>query len=178
MRDKKRYLIVTRIGVDIQRYPAIFAHLSQYEDRLRARTDQGNYWWELRSCDYYNAFDKPKIIYPDMAQEPRFTLDYTGTFFGNTAYMLAIEDKYLLGVLNSTPFWNLCLHSFAVFKGNTLRIFKQDLEQMPIPKASEDKRREIERLVDLIIDNPGEERLPLEAQIDKLVTELYGIKTV
>ncbi len=27
IRDKKRYLIVTRIGVDIQRYPAVFAHL-------------------------------------------------------------------------------------------------------------------------------------------------------
>ena len=27
------------------------------------RYDKGEFWWELRACDYYDAFDKPKIIY-------------------------------------------------------------------------------------------------------------------
>ena len=48
--DKRRWLIVTRIGVEINRYPAVFRHLSRWESELRARDDQGNHWWELRSC--------------------------------------------------------------------------------------------------------------------------------
>ena len=33
-------------------YPAIHDHLSQYEDALRKRQDQGRFWWELRACAY------------------------------------------------------------------------------------------------------------------------------
>ena len=34
-------------------------------DAARARLDKGEYWWELRPCDYYQApFDAPKIFWP------------------------------------------------------------------------------------------------------------------
>ncbi|GAA5512696.1 hypothetical protein Dcar01_01414 [Deinococcus carri] len=189
IRDKKRYLIFTRRGIEIEKYPAILAHLDQFRERLEPRPKDwdeserwpgrkaGTYkWYEIQDdIAYFQEFGKPKIIYPDMAQEPRFTLDYSGTFFGNTAYMIAIEDKYLLGVLNSAPFWNLCLQSFAVFKGNTLRIFKQDLESMPIPVATEECRQEIIALVDILLSNPKADRLLLEKTISNLVSKLYGL---
>ncbi|MHA0044123.1 TaqI-like C-terminal specificity domain-containing protein [Deinococcus sp. PEB2-63] len=125
VRDKGRYLIVTPIGVNISRYPAVFAHLQRYQERLEKRSDQGNHWWELRACDYYDAFDRPKIIYPDMAQEPRFTLDTTGYYFGNTTYLIANADLYLLGILNSQPFWSLCQQKFAVFTGGRWSLTRQ-----------------------------------------------------
>ena len=37
VRDKGRYLIVTPIGVNISLYPAVFAHLQQYQERLEKR---------------------------------------------------------------------------------------------------------------------------------------------
>jgi hypothetical protein len=43
-------------------YPALSTHLAQFETAARKRTDQGEFWWELRSCDYYPAFDQPKIF--------------------------------------------------------------------------------------------------------------------
>jgi hypothetical protein len=46
-------------------YPKLAEHFAPYVDALRKRQDQGDYWWELRSCDYYNYFDSPKIIFPD-----------------------------------------------------------------------------------------------------------------
>ncbi|MBN3894709.1 MAG: Eco57I restriction-modification methylase domain-containing protein [Nostoc sp. NOS(2021)] len=67
--SKNRWLIVTRTGINIKRYPAIFTHLKQWQDELEKRSDKGNFWWELRACDYYAAFYKPKIIYPVIAKE-------------------------------------------------------------------------------------------------------------
>ncbi|MDX1521983.1 MAG: N-6 DNA methylase, partial [Anaerolineae bacterium] len=61
-----KYLIWTYIGVQIDRYPAIFEHLKQHQAKLQKRWDKGNHWWELRACDYYDLFEQPKIIYPDI----------------------------------------------------------------------------------------------------------------
>ena len=34
-------------------YPAIANHLSAFQNKAEIRTDQGDFWWELRACDYY-----------------------------------------------------------------------------------------------------------------------------
>jgi len=49
-----RWLITTKIGTDIDRYPVVFRHLSQWESRLKKRSDQGEHWWELRPCAYFD----------------------------------------------------------------------------------------------------------------------------
>jgi hypothetical protein len=36
---------------------------------------------------------------------PRFHLDTEGFYMANTAYCLGTDDKYLLGILNSSLFW-------------------------------------------------------------------------
>lgn len=59
-------------------YPALAKHLAQYDIEAKKRYDQGEYWWELRPCDYYAEFERPKIIYPNICKHPEFTLDDTG----------------------------------------------------------------------------------------------------
>ena len=65
-------MIVTKIGIEIKDYPAVFKHLKQWKAALEIRADQGEHWWELRSCRYYDLFEGPKIIFPDIAKESRF----------------------------------------------------------------------------------------------------------
>jgi type I restriction-modification system DNA methylase subunit len=84
-----------------KKYGALAAHLAPFERKARERCDQGQYWWELRPCDYYPAFEAPKIIYPDIAKESRFCLDEEGLYSANTTYIIPSPDKYLLGILNS-----------------------------------------------------------------------------
>ncbi|MCX5840220.1 MAG: hypothetical protein NTY16_01940, partial [Deltaproteobacteria bacterium] len=55
----------------------------------------------MRPCDYYDAFERPKIIYPDIAKESRFSFDEEGFYSANTTYIIPSADKYLLGILNS-----------------------------------------------------------------------------
>ena len=74
-------------------YPALAGHLLPYADACRKRQDQGDYWWELRPCDYYQFFEAPKIVFPDISKAPRFYLDADGFYLANTAYCLGTDDK-------------------------------------------------------------------------------------
>jgi len=175
-------LIVTRIGVDIQRYPAVFAHLSQWQTALEKRFDQGSHWWELRACAYYDAFEMPKILYPDIAMISRFTFDTESTYFGNTVYMIALDDQYLLGVLNSSTIWWLVRQQFACLgdpnNGGRFRFFTQSVETLPIPTPPADLRDRIAAAARACLDAAKDhsDRLPaLEAELNALVYQAYGL---
>ncbi len=81
--------------------PAIADYLRQFEEKAKSRWDKGDFWWELRSCDYYNDFEKGKIIYPDIGMSPRFTIDKEGFYPEATLFEIPTEDYYLLSLLNS-----------------------------------------------------------------------------
>ncbi|MGH2346897.1 MAG: Eco57I restriction-modification methylase domain-containing protein, partial [Chloroflexota bacterium] len=76
------------------RYPAIAAHLWPFRDAANRRQDKGRYWWELRSCDYYDAFQQPKILWPDIAKLPRFSWDGSGYYLGNTGYIANTDQPW------------------------------------------------------------------------------------
>ena len=133
---RERYLIWTYIGVPITQYPAIFNHLQQFEGRLVRRQDQGEHWWELRSCSYYDEFETPKIVYPDIGMNCRFCLDESGLFSTNTTYFIPTSDLYLLALLNSSMTFYYLKHICAVLgeadKRGRLRFFSQYMEELPI----------------------------------------------
>ena len=56
-------------------YPSLNRHMQPLRERLMARQDKGRYWWELRSCDYYAAFEQPKIVYQVIQFHPQYALD-------------------------------------------------------------------------------------------------------
>ncbi|GAA8812720.1 class I SAM-dependent DNA methyltransferase [Helicobacter pylori] len=61
--------------VDIEKYPAIKAHLGAHWDTIATRSDQGDTPYHLRNCAYLEDFEKEKIVYGEIVQEPRFYLD-------------------------------------------------------------------------------------------------------
>jgi type I restriction-modification system DNA methylase subunit len=127
-------------------YPAIAKYLEPFESAAKKRQDQGDYWWELRACDYYNEFDKPKIIYPDIAKESRAAFDTTGLYFTNTIYFIPLNDLYLLALLNSKIIFTYFKRIAAVLgdadKGGRLRWFRQDVMKLPIRHIDSEKLAE------------------------------------
>ena len=109
----ERYLIFTRRGVDIKRYPAVERHLAQFKDRLLPKPKgwkgewhgrkPGPYkWYEIQdTIDYYAEFEKPKIIYPNISKRPEFTLDDAGLYTNQKCFIISLRDLYLVGLLNS-----------------------------------------------------------------------------
>ncbi len=110
----QRYLIFTRRGIDIKKYPAIKKYLEQFKSYLMPRPagwsegewagrKLGSYqWYEIQdSTDYYPEFEKPKIIYPNICKGPEFTFDTTNQYTNQKCFIISLDDKYLLGILNS-----------------------------------------------------------------------------
>ncbi len=140
------WIIFTRRGVEIDRYPAIRDHLAQWKEDLTPKRDKsakrgrkpGRYeWYEIQDdVAYYEAFSQPKIIFPDICKGPRFSLDSGAHYLANTAYCLGTDDPYLLGVLNSRVFWfaiaNLSI-PFGIRAGEfRYRLIYQYMERVPI----------------------------------------------
>ncbi len=137
-------------------YPSLTKHLEGFAEKARKRCDQGQFWWELRSCTYYDIFEKPKIIYPDIAKESRFTLDNNGFYSINTTYLIPSQSYYLLALLNSSLIFFYMSQNSAVLgdteKQGRLRFFGQYMENIPIRKISfstkSDRRQQsLEKLI-------------------------------
>ncbi|MGA2328722.1 MAG: TaqI-like C-terminal specificity domain-containing protein [Bryobacteraceae bacterium] len=181
-------------------YSPLALHLERFVDSAKRRQDQGEFWWELRSCDYYGVLNGPKIVYPDIAKGPRFFLDTAGTYVANTAYCLASDDPYLLGILNSRLCW-FAIGRLSIPFGTRAgefryRLIYQYMANVPIrpinPENANDRYRR-DRLVALVrrmltlnrqlaeAKSPPSET-PIERQIDatdreidQLVFELYDL---
>jgi hypothetical protein len=153
-------------------YKNIAEHFGPFENALRKRQDQGDYWWELRPCDYYEYFDSPKIIFPDICKGPRFFLDRSGIYLANTAYCLGIDDPYLLGILNSRLFWfaisNISI-PFGIRAGQyRYRLIYQYMEKVPIHVIDYSNPVEV-ALHDRLAD--------LANQMQKMYEQLHEVKT-
>jgi hypothetical protein len=174
--DKDKWLIVTPIGIDIQRYPAIFDYLQQWQSDLEKRGDKGKYWWELRACDYYDAFEKPKIMFPDIAKDLRFSLDRTKLYGNNTMYFMPVDDLYLIGLLNSSIVEVFYKQLSTQIQGGYIRMFRQYVEQIPIPVALTVDRTAIADLAQQCLNKHGIGCEAEEAEINERVSLLYGLK--
>jgi hypothetical protein len=196
----KQYLIYTRHGTDLKRYPAIAAHLKPYKAELENRATQQE-WFELQQpqAKFFDLMRSPKIVFPDIAISTRFALDDKGFLGTNTTYFIANDDRYLLGLLNSRLGNFYFKDACAGLEGKNetyLRFFGQYLEKFPIrvidPKNPADLAAR-DRLVALVeemlalhqkrttVKNPPEQAAldaqisATDTQIDRLVYTLYGL---
>jgi hypothetical protein len=146
---------------------------------LIKRNDQGKYFWESRSCAYWQAFEQPKIAYPDIARKTEFTYDTNKHLVGDTMFFIPTEKLWLLGLLNSkTVFW-LYTKISSQLRGGVVRYKSQYVSQIPIPAATPAQQAAIEVIVERILavkqTNPAADVTALEAEIDQQVYRLYGL---
>ena len=161
-------------------YPAIYQHLNRYQDRLIERQDQGEFYWELRSCTYYDEFEKPKIVYPDISPFMRACYDTTEAYCLQTTYIIPTEDLSLLAILNSRLVDWYTRHRFQSLNdpwvGGGLRFIAQYMRNLPIAERNEQQKAELSALVERIIEDPESNQVPdIEREIDDLVYKLYGL---
>jgi len=184
----------------LKSFNSIAKYLEPYKEKAKRRCDKGEYWWELRACDYYKEFEKPKIVYPDIAKESRFSFDEEKIHFGNTVYFISLNDKYLLGILNSRLIFSYFKRMASVLgdadKAGRIRWFSQDVIKIPIRVISLNNPNDIRNqnkmvnLVNVMLDlhkhikdiHSDTQKSILQRQIeatdreiDQLVYELYGL---
>ncbi|MGL2798359.1 DUF7149 domain-containing protein [Helicobacter pylori] len=176
--------------IDIEKYPTIKAHLDSHYDTIATRCDQGDTPYHLRNCAYLEDFEKEKIVYGEIVQEPRFYLDNgecgLGYFYAEaTSFILTGEHlHYLLGMLHS----KLITFAFKTFyAGGGLgesgyRYKKAFIERLPIPKITHKNQELARKITDcakqilaLKEKDPKANTQRLEQKIDALVYQLYHL---
>ena len=115
-------------------FPVIFSHLLPFKERAKKRYDQGDYWWELRNCAYYDLFEQPKIIFPNLQNSNKFCLDTEGTYVNAPAVFLPSDSRTLLCVLNSKIVWEFLKSICVVRSGGYIEVKPQYFEQIPVPE--------------------------------------------
>ncbi|MEN8216616.1 MAG: TaqI-like C-terminal specificity domain-containing protein [Pseudomonadota bacterium] len=162
------YVIFTRRGTDIEKYPAIKQHLEQFREDLEPKISSkqkkgrkpGSYkWFEIQdNIAYYAEFERAKIIYPDIATLMRGCYDTIGAFCANTLYILPTEDLYILAILHSSLFDWYARYEFQSlgdpWAGGRLRFFTQYMEKVPIFPATDTQKVPIIERVNTILTDP------------------------
>ena len=184
-----KYVIFTRHGIDISHYPAIEKYLAQYREDLEPKKEPdqekgrkpGPYkWYEIQdNVAYFAEFSKPRIIYSNMTNTPRFCWEEREIFNNDAAFIIPTDDKFLLAVLNSkvAAFW--CWNSLPKLMGATMQFRKVFMQHLPIPAASPTQKADIANLATQILDLksilPDANISDLERQIDDHIYTLFNL---
>ncbi len=190
-RDVKRWrvdyqdlwLIFTRRGTDIKKYPAIEKHLGQYRNRLTAGVEGGRkagsyQWYDIQdNVAYWQEFEQIQIVWGNLATSPQFAIASSGFYICAPANLIVSEhEKYfLLAILNSQITQYIVSQNAAVRQGGFLEFKPMYVSQIPIPTATEAEQKAIEILVQKCLDAKGQNVGQWEQEIDEIVARLYGL---
>jgi hypothetical protein len=155
-------------------------------------------WYALQrfGSEYWEEFNKPKIIYPEICGKPEFAFDNASFYINNKCFIISLDDKYLLGILNSKLDYFLFKQMLPKLQGGFFMPASVILKEFPIrninfsdpaDKARHDKMVALVERMLALHKKRAEVRIDHEKnliegqieatdkQIDALVYELYGL---
>lgn len=158
-------------------YPAIYAHLSRFKkeltERNQAETGVRYEWYALQrwGADYWEEFEKTKIVYPDIFEQSSFAWDDQNHYSANTGYFIPTAERWLAGYLNSALFeWFYAQLSNRI-RGGYMRAFSDYMQQVPIPKSATTNQR---AFIDAIVcAQTGHPDNRLEQLLNGFIYELF-----
>lgn len=136
-----------RQAVDLREYPLSANYLYQHYARLAGRTylqEAGRAWYEIWVPHDPQAWQDPKLVFIDIAQEPSFWLDTSGALVNGECYWLRAAENsnpehlwLALAVANSSFICAWYDHRFnnKLYAGRR-RFMSQYVEQFPLPDPS------------------------------------------
>ena len=181
------WLIYVRKGTVIEDYPAVLNHLQQHHDVLSKKAGK-NEWYEFQaspSDKLDSCFTQEKVIWQEMVTQGTFFIDKNKFYSLDTTRILTGKNlTYFLGIFNSNFFFFTFRNYYAGghLGSRGVRFKSEFMKNFPIPPITDANRnivKQIERLIDEIIDakhiDPEADTPHLENEIDKLVYKLYNL---
>jgi len=176
-----------RTPIDLKDYPRTRAYLEAHKERLSRRKyvlEAGREWYEIWVPHDPSDWARPKIVFPDIAEEPRFVLDSTEAVVNGNCYWITLRPGYpldwlflILAVANSsfiTKYYDLAFHN-KLYAGRR-RFMTQYVRRFPLPEISSSLSQKIIAFVRRLVEqraNPA--RQEWEAATDALVWESFGL---
>lgn len=181
------YLIATfpAKSYDIERYPAVKKYLLTFgmerleqtgktHGDIKARKKTHNKWFETQDqIGYWQEFEKEKICWKAVGRNLAFSIVESGIFLTAPASFITAENKtkHILAFLCSTVSKYFIYNNSDTTGAGDIMLNIQSLEKFPIPLPADTSL--VDRLVDKILADPGNEEL--EKELDCLVYKLYDL---
>lgn len=177
-----------RRPIELSRWPKAEAYLLDNAEVLKARkyvADAGRAWYEIWVPQDPAAWSRPKLVFPDISEGPRFYHDTSGRLVNGNCYWIPamtpeLEPLLLLAqaVCNSRlmrKYHDLVFQN-KLYAGRR-RYFSQFIEQYPMPDPGSAAAQKIIGLVGAIHAAPSEQHAAhLVARVDDLVEEAFGMR--
>lgn len=175
-----------RKAVDLDKYPNAKKYLNSYRDELSKRDyliSAGRRWYELWVPHDPIVWNKPKIIFRDIAEKPCFWIDLDGCIVNGDCYWMCADsgDMDLLwlacAVANSSfieEFYDKKFNN-KLYSGKR-RFITQYVAKFPLPNPKFDLSRRIIQLAkDIYCENHSLKTCALEKEMDDLVYSSFGL---
>ncbi|WP_019643580.1 Eco57I restriction-modification methylase domain-containing protein [Novispirillum itersonii] len=120
-------------------FPGISSWLSGFYNDALKRSDKGDYWWELRACDYIGTYDEPKIIFSHFQDSPSFFFDDKMFYTNNRGYIWK-GGYFEVAILNSKAVWFFLTGVTSYIRGGFFEATTQNTTKIPIPSATDDQK--------------------------------------
>ena len=147
------------------KYPEIYHYLEKHKKKLENRESgkmNTKKWYGYVYPKNLNKYNNERLIWPDIATYPRFSLD-NNTFDWHVRTVGSLELykdykehfdlHYLLGIFNSKVFYYFIQKHSNVVRGGYFRYRPQYILEFPIPKnIKNNKQIKIKKLVEKAIE--------------------------
>ena len=139
------------VAVDLDRYPRASAYLNQHRRRLASRDyvkKSARKWFEIWVPQKPALWSRQKIVFPDISESPRFSIDRTGAIVNGDCYWMVVDDEDLAEIITAVGNSSFCTWFYDTVCGNFLyagrrRFMTQYIERLPIPRPTSNLIRRI-----------------------------------
>ncbi|WP_245669207.1 Eco57I restriction-modification methylase domain-containing protein [Nocardia speluncae] len=178
-----------RIPVDLAHYPRTAAYLEQHREVLSARsylTDAGRKWFEHWVPQRPSMWQTPKVVFPDISDQPRFALDRSGAVVNGDCYWISLSELagdfpaeelacLMMGIANSA----LGVRFYDAVCGNRLysgrrRWITQYVSRLPLPDPATAPAVAIAGLARELAQEP-EPAPAAQHELDDLVNRAFAL---
>ena len=165
-----------------EQYPSVYSHMLQYKvplsKRNKAETGIRYEWYAMQrwGAKYWDDFNKPKIMYPNMTMFLPFYYDTTRFLQNDKSFMITGENiAFLTAFLNSSLFKYCFRNSFPELQGGTRELRKIFFEKIPVMQPDEGTEKYFKQLVDDIQKEYQKEKAK---RIDDEIFNLYKLSAI
>ena len=174
---------------NIEEYPAVKQYLLSFGierleqtgkthivngEKVKSRKKTHNKWFETQdSISYWEDFNKPKIIYPNMTKYMPFVYDDKKYLTNQKCFIITGNNvAYLTAVLNSSLFKYCYRDSFPELQGGTRELSKIFFEKISVCEVTDAQNLLFQELIEDIQKGYTEQKAQ---RIDSMLFDLYKL---
>lgn len=176
-----------RRAVNLGQYPRSRAYLEEHRSALEGRKyviEAGRKWYEIWVPQDPDAWNRPKLVFRDIAKEPTFWLDLDGSVVNGDCYWLICQNPAHIELLwlaaavgNSTfieRFYDYHFHN-KLYAGRR-RFITQYVEKFPLPNPYNSLGKAIIAKAKRIYEcTPSLEADQIQKELDEMTWEAFGL---